>query len=272
MSDKFYGVQSSPGKLSEIESRLEELSLLGYSVLTDVIPADSLPVWRQRIDVNYERQQEEFGADELESIGELDICRAPLVQDPAFIELVMNERVHQVLSRVLGSWFILNLQNAIINRPGRDHHQSAWHRDLPHQNWIISRPLAVGALFVIDEFSEATGATMFLPTSHRLESLPSQTWISRYGVPILASAGSVVLFDAMVFHRAGVNSSKMVRRAVNHLFTVPILKQQYDFPRALADRAYKDPELLKILGFTSQVPLDAAEWRRQRQQRRDAEK
>lgn len=268
MSDKFYGVGPSRGQLNEIESHVEELSLLGYSVMTDAVAADALPAWRQRIDDNYEKQLREFGAERLESIGELDVCRAPLLQDETFIDLAMHPKVLEVVRHILGDWFILNLQNAIINRPGRIHHQSAWHRDLPHQNWVISRPLAVGALFVIDEFTEATGATMFLPTSHRHEILPSQAWISKNGRTVAAPIGSVVLFDAMVFHRAGKNSSRVIRRAVNHLYTVPIIKQQYDFPRALGARSFSDAEVAKILGYTSQVPLNASEWRHERLRRR----
>jgi ectoine hydroxylase-related dioxygenase (phytanoyl-CoA dioxygenase family) len=268
MSDKFYGTQAPRGKLSDVEAHLEKLSLLGYSVLPQAIEADALPVWRQRIDSAYHTQVKEFGDERLESIGETDICRAPLLYDREFIKLVMNHRVLEVVSRILGQWFILNLQNAVINRPGREHHQSAWHRDLPHQNWTISRPLAIGALFVIDEFTEATGATMFLSASHRNEVIPSQSWIEKYGVTVEAPAGSVILFDAMVFHRAGTNRSKMVRRAVNHLYTVPIMKQQYDFPRALAEGSFGDPEILKILGYTSQTPLDVAAWRHERLRRK----
>src|SRR5690348_15762982 len=146
MSDRFYGVGPSRGQLNEIESHVEELALLGYSVMTDALPTDALPSWRQRIDDNYEKQLQEFGAERLESIGELDVCRAPLLQDETFFDLAMHPKVLEVVRHILGDWFILNLQNAVINRPHRTHHQSAWHRDLPHQNWVISRPLAVGAL------------------------------------------------------------------------------------------------------------------------------
>lgn len=268
MSDMFYGVTPSRDQLSTVEAHLEELALYGYSVMHGVLPAEAMPEWRRRIDENYDRQLQEFGEEKLKAIRELDICRAPLLQDAAFIELALHPKVLEVMRYVLGDWFILNLQNAIINRPGQTHHQSAWHRDLPHQNWVISRPIAAGALFVIDEFTAMTGATLFLPTSHRHEVLPSQGWISNHAKTIEAPAGSVILFDAMIFHRAGANRSQIVRRAVNHLYTVPILKQQYDFPRALGNQPFANPEAPKVLGYTSQVPLDASAWRQARLQRR----
>lgn len=271
MADNFYGAQPPRTQLDAADRHVEELSLLGYSVMNGVIADEELPAWRARIDELYARQAAEFGERALEAIGELDICRAPLLQDREFVKLIMNKRVHEVIGRILGNWAILSVQNGVINRPDRKHHQSAWHRDLPHQNWISSRPLAIGAMHVLDEFSETTGATMFLPGSHRSEGLPSQPWISKHAITLSASPGSVILFDAMTFHRAGVNRSKIVRRGINHLYTVPIIKQQYDFPRALGPGSFDDPEILKVLGYTSQVPADASEWRRNRLKRHKSE-
>lgn len=264
MTDNYYGVEPPREQSDVAGTHLEELSMFGYSVMESVLQDEELFDWKNRLDETYAIQTKEFGEDQLLEIGELDVCRAPLLQDREFVKLVMNSRVNEVMKRVLGDFYILSVQNGVINRPGRSHHQSAWHRDLPHQKWISSRPLAVGALFVLDEFSEITGATMFLPGSQRTESLPSQSWISKHAVSLTASPGSVILFDAMVFHRAGANRSKIIRRAINHLYTVPIIKQQYDFPRAFGASVFDDPETLQVLGYTSQVPLSAFEWRSNR--------
>jgi ectoine hydroxylase-related dioxygenase (phytanoyl-CoA dioxygenase family) len=248
----------------EVDRCAEELSLLGYTILSGVLPDTELDSFRQRIDTVYQRQVDEFGEAALAAIGEQDMCRAPLLYDPEFIRLAMNPSVYQVVQRVLGDWFILNLQNAVINRPDRPHHQQAWHRDLPYQNWVISRPIALGALFMVDDFSAETGGTMVLPYSHRCEASPSAEWIERHSQHIEAPAGSVLLFDAMVLHRAGYNSSSRIRRGINHLYTTPILKQQYDIPRALGSHFACDPETSRVMGFTSQVPLSVLEWRQQR--------
>src|SRR3546814_5583379 len=41
--------------------------------------------------------------------------------------------------------------------------QGLFHRDLPHQHFVSSRPLAINALFCIDAFLEANGATLVVP-------------------------------------------------------------------------------------------------------------
>jgi hypothetical protein len=49
------------------------------------------------------------------------------------------------------------------------------------------------------------------------------------------------------------------------MYTAPILKQQYDFARCLAEeRSAFSEDTQRLLGFTSQVPLSDREWRSSR--------
>jgi ectoine hydroxylase-related dioxygenase (phytanoyl-CoA dioxygenase family) len=100
--------------------------------------------------------------------------------------------------------------------------------------------------------------------------MPSEQYLRKHGVQVVAEPGAVLIFDAMVFHRAGSNRSGQVRRGVNHLYTAPILKQQYDFARALGDDFDAEPALRQLLGYTSAVPIDALRWRMDRQRRLSA--
>ncbi|KPD15516.1 hypothetical protein ADM96_32655 [Burkholderia sp. ST111] len=265
-AEQYYGATAPKTAADALQQSVEELSTLGYTVIRGALSPAELEGWSQRIDAVYSAQEAEFGGREaLAAIGEVDLCRAPLLYDGAFVDMARNEHVLAIVRHILGDWIILNLQNAIINRSDERHHQSAWHRDLPYQNWVISRPLAIGALFAIDAFDESTGGTLVLPHSHRQESMPSEQYIRKHALQIVAEPGSVLLFDAMVFHRAGHNRSGRVRRGVNHLYTVPILKQQYDFPRALGDAFTGDAAVRQLLGYTAAVPVDALQWRRERQ-------
>jgi ectoine hydroxylase-related dioxygenase (phytanoyl-CoA dioxygenase family) len=129
---------------------------------------------------------------------------------------------------------------------------------------VISKPLAITALFAIDDFSEETGGTHVLPFTHKSEVLPSNSYIDSNRVVASASAGSAIIFDSMLFHRAGPNRSQVIRRGVNHVYTTPIIKQNYDFPRALGRQEDLDPFIARLLGYTSQVPLDDKVWRENR--------
>lgn len=264
MKEKFYGQLSQTSVEDDVARYAEEIAFKGFTIISGLFSAEELQGWRDKIDAVYASQEREFGREALIAIQELDLCRAPLLYDFDFVRIATQPVVLSVVRKFLGDWFILNLQNAIINRPNEEHHQSSWHRDLPYQNWVISKPLAINALFAIDDFSAVTGGTHVVPFSHKREILPSDAYIDANRAIVEAPAGSVVVFDSMLFHRAGANKSRIIRRAVNHLYTAPILKQQYDFPRALGDRADLAPELAQLLGYTSQVPLDDRAWRKAR--------
>lgn len=264
MKDMHYGSITQTRVDTDAERHAEEIAVKGYTILTGLCPAGELALWRDRIDTLHARQESAFGRERLAAMHELDMCRAPLLHDFEFLALARHPRVLEVVRLMLGDWFILNLQNAIINRPGTVHHQSAWHRDLPYQNHVISRPLAINALWAMDPFSAETGGTEVVPFTHRTEVLPSDAYIAGHLEVAEAPPGSVILFDSMLLHRAGRNRSDVVRRAVNHLYTKPILKQFYDFPRALGPRPDLDEADARLLGYTSQVPLDDEAWRRAR--------
>ena len=267
MTNKFYGQGVQHQSDDGISKHAEDVVIRGYTILDNLFTPAALGEWRQRIDDVYQTQEQEFSHDALESIQDLDMCRAPLLYDFEFMRMAAMPPVLEIMQRLLGDWHILNLQNAIINRPNITHHQSSWHRDLPYQNWVISRPLAISAIFAIDPFSPLTGGTQVLPGSHKHENLPSNHYIDSNSITVEADAGSVIIFDSMLFHRAGYNQSSMTRRAVNHMYTSPILKQQYDFPRAIGIKEDMSAVTRKLLGYTAEVPKDALEWRLSRLKR-----
>jgi ectoine hydroxylase-related dioxygenase (phytanoyl-CoA dioxygenase family) len=221
----------------EVAQCVEEIGMRGFTIIKDLLPAEELTVWREKIDRIYERQEKEFGREALAAIQEIDICRPPLMYDFEFIKLATHQHFLPIILAFLVDWFVLNLQNAIINRPNKGHHQSSWQRALPYQNCVMSRPLAINVL------------------------------LNRQAAA--ASAGSAIVFDSMLFHRAGANTSSVIRRAVNQLYTSPIIKQQYDFPRALGAQPRLEPAIARLLGYDSQVPIEDQAWRRLRRERRE---
>lgn len=264
MKEKFYGQLEQQKCNDDIDLYVEEIKTDGFTIIENVLTQEELKQYREKIDLIYKTQEEEFGLDNFNKIQEKNMCRIPLKYDDYFINIATNKTVLAIVERILGKFYILNLQNAIINRPNEEHHQSSWHRDLPYQNYVISKPLSINALFCIDDFSEETGGTIVVPYTHNTEILPSDRYISKHAVTANAKAGSVIVFDSMLFHKAGYNSSNIIRRAVNHQYQIPLLKQFYDFPKALKGKFSEDDFLAQLLGYTSQVPLDDIEWRKNR--------
>lgn len=259
-----YGLNRGVG---HADARQEELAVNGYTVLKAILSRDEVRDFCTRLDTIYECQVEEFGAKDLDLIQERDLVRAPLLYDDAFLHLAANDQILDVVHRVLNQPAVLHLQNAIISRSGQQHHQAAWHRDLPYQNFTISTPLSISVLVALEDFSIETGATQVIPASHLSAVVPSDEFLERHARSLECEAGSAVLFDSMLLHRAGMNVSGHTRRAINNVYVAPILRQQIDFAQAFGDRFSGDDRLGTLLGYRFQTPASALEWRRRRLQR-----
>jgi ectoine hydroxylase-related dioxygenase (phytanoyl-CoA dioxygenase family) len=269
MEFKSYGASQIIETLSETDLLLEEIDILGYTVVKNVIPEELLSKIRLHLDQAYQKQEDRFGKENLIAINELNLARCLLAEDDFFLELATKPFVLNVVKKLLGDYFVLHLQNGVINRPNKAHHQSSWHRDLPYQDYVISQPIAVNAFWCIDDFSEETGSTILLPYSHNLEKLPSLPFVKKNQLQVEAPAGSIILFNSMLYHCAGFNRSNQIRRGINHVYVSPILKQQISLPLSLGEKYKEDAFLSQFLGYQSQVPSDVDTYRTNRLQKKN---
>lgn len=266
-----YGVSEQPRPEMDATARLvEEVLFRGFAVKEGVISSGQVQLFSERLDRVYREQCEEVGDESvLTAISDRDIARCPLAYDDVFLELCQLPGLLDVPKALLGESVVLLMQNGIINRPDRFQVQTKWHRDLNYQHWTSSRPLAVGALLALEDFDAETGGTVFLPSSQKFEKFPSAELIQLAEVQPSAPAGSVIFFDAMVYHRAGVNSSHKVRRAINHVIGSPILAQQVSIPSMLHRDPPTDPWLAGYLGYRWAPSNSVADWRLQKFRQRN---
>ena len=264
-----YGVTERAASSADADRHAEHVRVMGYTVVDGGFTLDEVRDFSGRLDALVDRQAAEAGsAERLARIGEREIVRCCLAFDDAFVRLVANERVTAVCSRLLGDYFVVMQQNGIVNPPQREHTQAAYHRDLPYQHFISSRPLAVSALFCIDPFTPDNGATYVIPASHRIEQFPSEAAVRELERPVSAPAGSFIVFDSMLFHRAGHNTSAAPRRAVNQVYSLPFIAQQFSLAAMTGNRFTGDPTLARLLGYGAGPVSSVEEWwtRRERKQ------
>lgn len=265
-----FGVHERTRLSCETDGRVEEIKLLGYTVVPGALDAAELGAIRESVDRIYRTQAEEVGGEEqLEKINDAHTARALLAYDELFLRVATNPKVLAIVERFLGGYYTLMLQNGILNMPevGDEQNAGAWHRDLNYQHFVSTRPLSVSALFCVDDFSDETGGTHVLPASHKTEACPSDEFIRAHERGVEASAGSVLVFDSMLFHRSGHNRSGRVRRALNHMYTLPLIKQQISFPEMLGGKYSDDPFLRNFLGYESATDASVAEFRGRRLKR-----
>jgi len=255
-----YGILQQNLSDSATEVTAEQVRNLGYAILDSGYTEHELQSISEEFDRTHKNYVKMYGETKLRSINELNTIRSPLAHGgDAFLKLALNENLFSVLKKLILGKFILNQQNGIINPPQETYNQGAWHRDLPYQHFVSTKPLAINALFCVDDFTLENGATFVLPASHKSEAFPSANYVQRNGIQIEAKAGSFILLDCMVFHAGGFNKTQSVRRAVNHIFNIPYFKQQINIPINMKGINLSVEEK-DILGFNQAEPISVTDY------------
>jgi len=256
-----YGIVERTSSGTDADQHVERLRVSGVTVVPSGYSQPELEYVSRRIDELLAEQADRAGgSDKLAEIGEHETLRGCLVHDDAFAKLAANARVLEICRQLLGEFIVLMQQNAIVNPPRRAHHQTACHRDLPYQHFVSSRPLAISALFCVDPFTRENGATIVLPGTHKIEQFPSDALAGEIEQVMEAPAGSFLMFDSMVFHRAGHNGSSMPRRGINHVFALPFIAQQISLPDMLNGRYADDPALARLFGYHTRPATSIDAW------------
>lgn len=241
-----YGVLQQNQASSETDIALEELSLLGFAKLDSGFTPEFVEELSRRFEDARIRYPGMAGPFDVEP----DVIRVLPILDDVFFTVLFNDRLHELLGKVLGDYYIVNQVNGLINPAGSsDYSQSPWHRDLPFRHLTMSRPIAVNALFALDDFTIENGCTSVLPGSHKVENFSSDDVVLRNALPVTAKAGTFILLDCMTYHRGGINRSGGDRRAINHVFTIPAWRQQLHLPSIFGPDVDLSPEQKKILGY-----------------------
>jgi ectoine hydroxylase-related dioxygenase (phytanoyl-CoA dioxygenase family) len=265
-----YGILQQDHFSSELEEVAEQVRRLGYAILDSGYTSEQLQEISEKFDRVREQYLKTWGESRLKSLNEFHTIRALLTHGGAtFVQLAMNRNLTAVLQKLIVGTFILNQQNGVINPPGETYNQGAWHRDLPYQHYVSSTPLAVNALFCVDDFNFENGSTFVLPASHKAIAFPSESYLHRNAVQVKAKAGQWILLDCMLFHSGGFNKTAKERRAINHVFNIPYFKQQINLPGNMhADDL--SSEARALLGFNFQEPASIANYLASRSKKAEA--
>jgi len=259
-----HAVREADETTDDLALPLAELKTKGFTIVKSGMDKAKIDALRQKIDAVYQQQAAEVGGEEnLKAMNDANIARALAAYDDAFIDVAALPVLMALYDATFGPNYTLMSQNGIINVPSTNHYQFTWHRDLNYQHYTSSRPLALSALVCIDPFNATTGGTYVLQGSHRDEKFPSKAYVLANQQVVTADIGDIIVFDAMLYHRTGANTSNMVRRGINHIVTQPFFKQQYSLPHMLGKRDdITDPKVRTLLGYGFEPALDVKSWRK----------
>ena len=263
-----HGVSETFTPKTKLDSHFEELNRSGYTILENVFSKKSCDIAKIKIDKIYKKQIEECGNENfLYSINDQDVVRALFVYDDFFIKFINNKNIINFLNLCFGCKFILNLQNSPINRAHQSHYGSTWHRDLSYQHFVPSRPIAITILICLDPFTIENGGTHILPFSHKFEEFASNNYSKKNEKILCANIGDILIFDSLLYHRAGPNKSNKERKLLVQMYTLPFVKQQINYPKMLNGKYSKKKDLSYLLGYDSEIEDSVLSWRKRRKKR-----
>jgi ectoine hydroxylase-related dioxygenase (phytanoyl-CoA dioxygenase family) len=172
-----------------------------------------------------------------------------------FLALAEHPRLMALLDARLLRGFLLSTLQSIRLHPGENAQE--WHTD--DAFYLSPRPrgpMGVSAIWAIEEFTEDNGATELVPGSHRWGTEhPDQREhdVVRATMP----AGSVVVFDAGLWHRGGANTSEGTRLAISPQYCQPWLRPQESQLLIVppADARACSPRVRSMLGYSIHPPF-----------------
>jgi len=254
---KKYGVLKENIFKNEHQSCAEEIYYKGYSIYNPNFNEKK----KQEIDLKFEELYVDYKKKfkkKLKKSNEYFTIRSPLLYNKTFFDLAFEKGLNKIITYLLSGNYYLNQQNGVINPSKRTYNQDMWHRDLPYTHFTTSRPIAINALYCIDDFTNVNGPTMVLPGTHLKENFPSEKYCKKNEIKILAKRGEFILLDCLIYHKGSRNNSKNSRRAINHVFSHPIIKQQI-YLKNFEYKLSKSSKIKKFLGNnyrTFESPLD----------------
>jgi len=260
ISSNSYGVLEYHNIKSDVNKVVEQVRMLGYGVLASGFDDKKIKNISEAFNRTQNQYLQKFGYERLSDQNEQHTIRAMLIHgEIIFRKLATNPRLMNLVRKLIQGKIILNQQNGIINPSKTKYQQGLWHRDLPYQHFVSSRPLAINALYCVDDFTLDNGSTIVIPGSHKTEAFPSSAFIDSNQVQITAKAGNFIILDCMTYHKGGVNCSNEDRRAINHVYTIPFIKQQISLSRQMEFFKLNNNER-EIFGFENPEPKNIEEF------------
>lgn len=249
----------------DVDSAVADIATQGYVIVPDVLDSGLVADLITACERLRAEDAEQFGAEYLHRIGQEGFVVNVGDRDPAFFRLLAERPVQAVVDAVLGTEAFLYLFQGVLvpQGGGMGAYPWKWHCDLFHVTQDVSAPSFVpglNCLFYIDDVNSENGATWVIPATHGLSNddvpITDSGYIAETAVQVEATAGSVIIFNPLLWHCAGHNRTPVPRRAVKMLYVRSWMMPQMDYARSIRAQLLNrlDDEGRRIVGCTSRVP------------------
>lgn len=245
----------------------------GFAVVEGVLrTAPEFAAIREALYAAAAKIKADIGEQKLKEASELSVLRFPMRYEPAFLEILELPELLAVVDEFLSPSAVMRFQVGIImqaksRRQGGNPHWHDYHVNFPHVSRVPR--LAIDCALFLTDITEVSGAVEVFPGSHLRSTKPNFNDPAHPPLLVTLPAGSMFLIDGAVWHREQSNESDEDKLYVTHQFSLPIMKQQFDYCKGLGEDTIQSlPERTRrLLGWEARVPASLQEFYLPKEQR-----
>jgi ectoine hydroxylase-related dioxygenase (phytanoyl-CoA dioxygenase family) len=227
-------------------AQLSQLDRDGYLILPGLLTEEQLQQALARLESLWLEEGDEAGAENYKEAGARRLANLAN-KGQIFREMLTNPAVLEVVEAVLGPDPRLSMLNARDAMPGFAANPQPLHTDADHGGRADDKGyLACTAIWMLDAFTPANGATRLVPGSHRDTTLPKEAMADVLAahpreVIVEGQPGDVLVSNGHCWHAGRPNTAGASRRAVLAHYV------RGDQPQRLDQRAALSPEVQAAL-------------------------
>lgn len=247
-----------------LQSHIADLAVLGYTIVPPekVAPPEHIAALRRAVlKVSEQRTgikpDEQGGTTHLASQHPLgQFMRYVLFEDPVFEPILTNPVLLGLITHLVGYDALLSLNDAMVKGPGGA--ELSIHNDNGDLTTAVypDQPQTANINLLLNDYEAGSGTIAFLPGSHRFRRQPTPGEMRELKgelVPVIAPAGSAVIWPANTWHMAFPRTDPGLRLTLLYDFCRGHLQTQSPFrsditPEILARNPARFAQLMHVYG------------------------
>jgi ectoine hydroxylase-related dioxygenase (phytanoyl-CoA dioxygenase family) len=236
--------------------KIEEIQQRGFAVVSGLLPEKDVPELKAELEKCIREDLERYG----KSYVDAWMVQNLMVRGAPFVKVLENEILHAYLSALLTDTCIVYAYTSSSMPAGGSNYSHRVHVDCPRL--IPGYMTNVGVMMALDDYSDANGATWFLPGSQTRADTPSKEEFLANARRVYPKAGDAVIFNARTFHMGAVNTTDKPRHAITMNVCRSYMRQRFDYPRLVPKDIIDGLGDVgrRFLGFNVRMPVSLEEY------------
>ncbi|MEZ4330293.1 MAG: phytanoyl-CoA dioxygenase family protein [Myxococcota bacterium] len=206
-----------------LEATVQAVREQGFAVVRDVVAPEGVAALGAVVEAQMQALHVEFGGNAFLGLRTRRLFNL-LARDPIFRDVATCAATLPVVERLLDDECLLSSMTAIEMHPGQA--RQPLHCDDGSHGLPRPGPThGVVAIFALSAFDSDNGGTHVVPGSHRFDRIPKRG-DAPPTVQVEMPAGSVLVYDASLWHGGGENRAAVPRRAIVVNYCAGYLRQE----------------------------------------------